>query len=64
MDTAEEEGYVNKDTRVDMFNNDLVMVSKEGSGFKDVTLDDIKAGKYPSASATNPFLPATTPHRR
>ena len=46
MDTAEEEGYVNKDTRVDMFNNDLVMVSKEGSGLKDVTLDDIKAGKY------------------
>ena len=46
MDTAEEKGYVNKDTRVDMFNNDLVMVSKEGSGLKDVTLDDIKAGKY------------------
>ena len=46
MDTAVSKGYVNESTRVDMFKNDLVMVSKEGSSLKDVTLDDIAAGKY------------------
>ncbi len=46
MDTAVSKGYVNESTRVDMFKNDLVMVSKEGSDLKDVTLDDIAAGKY------------------
>lgn len=46
MDTAVEKGYVDSSTRVDMFKNDLVMVSKEGSDIKDVTLDDIAAGKY------------------
>ena len=29
-----------------MFKNDLVIVSKEGSGLKDVTLQDIADGKY------------------
>ena len=46
MDTAVSKGYVDESTRVDMFKNDLVMVSKEGSDLKDVTLDDIAAGKY------------------
>ena len=46
MDTAVSKGYVNESTRVDMFKNDLVMVSKEGSSLKDVTLDDIAADKY------------------
>lgn len=46
MDTAAKEGYVDESTRVDMFVNDLVMVSKEGSGLKDVTLQDIADGKY------------------
>lgn len=46
MDTAVEEGYVDEGTRVDMFKNDLVIVSKEGSGLKDVTLQDIADGKY------------------
>ena len=46
MDTAVKEGYVNEGTRVDMFKNDLVIVSKEGSGLKDVTLQDIADGKY------------------
>lgn len=46
MDTAVEKGYVDSSTRVDMFKNDLVMVSKEGTSLKDVTLDDIAAGKY------------------
>lgn len=46
MDTAVKEGYVDEDTRVDMFKNDLVIVSKEGSGLKDVTLQDIADGKY------------------
>ena len=46
MDTAVSKGYVDGSTRVDMFKNDLVMVSKEGADIKDVTLDDIAAGKY------------------
>lgn len=46
MDTAVKEGYVDEGTRVDMFRNDLVIVSKEGSGLKDVTLQDIADGKY------------------
>ena len=46
MDTAVKGGYVDEGTRVDMFKNDLVIVSKEGSGLKDVTLQDIADGKY------------------
>ena len=46
MDTAVKEGYVDEGTRVDMFKNDLVIVSKEGGGLKDVTLQDIADGKY------------------
>ena len=46
MDTAIKEGYVDEGTRVDMFKNDLVIVSKEGSGLKDVTLQDIADSKY------------------
>ena len=46
MDTSVKEGYVDEGTRVDMFKNDLVIVSKEGSGLKDVTLQDIADGKY------------------
>ena len=46
MDDAVEKGYVDEATRFDMFKNDLVMVSKEGADIKDVTLDDIAAGKY------------------
>ena len=46
MDTAVKEGYVDEGTRIDLFKNDLVMVSKEGSGLSDVTLEDIAAGKY------------------
>ncbi|OUO89474.1 molybdenum ABC transporter substrate-binding protein [Gordonibacter sp. An230] len=46
MDAAEEEGYVDPATRVDMFVNDLVIVSKEDSGLKDVTLQDVADGKY------------------
>src|SRR5699024_7631108 len=40
MDTAEEEGYADAATRVDMFVHDLVIVAKEGSGLSDVTLED------------------------
>lgn len=46
MDTAAEKGYVDSSTRVDMFKNDLVMVSKEGTDLKDITLQDIADGKY------------------
>ncbi len=61
MDTAIEKGYVDSSTRVDMFKNDLVMVSKEGADIKDVTLDDIAAGKYSICGATTPCPPAIMP---
>ena len=54
MDTAVSEGYVDESTRVDMFTNDLVMVSKEGSGLKDVTLQDIADKKYTFAVGDEP----------
>ncbi len=46
MDTAVEKGYVDEGTRIDMFTNELVIVAKDGSGLKDVTLQDIAGGKY------------------
>lgn len=47
MDTAEEKGYISKDTRITMFKNDLVMVTKaDNANISAVTLDDIAAGKY------------------
>ena len=46
MDTAVEKNYVDSSTRKDMFKNDLVMVAKEDSSISEVTLDDIKSGKY------------------
>ncbi len=46
MDTAVEKNYVDSSTRKDMFKNDLVMVAKEDSSITEVTLDDIKSGKY------------------
>ena len=41
-------GYVKEDTRQTMFNNDLVIVTKEGGDLagQDISLEDIAAGKY------------------
>lgn len=46
MDAAAERGHVDGATRIDLFANDLVIVSKEGSGLAGVTLEDIAAGRY------------------
>lgn len=48
MDDAETAGYVDKNTRQTMFNNDLVIVTKEGGELagQDISLEDIAAGKY------------------
>ena len=46
MDTAVENGYVDESTRTTMFTNDLVIVTKAGSGISGVTLEDIAAGTY------------------
>lgn len=48
MDDAAENGYVKEDTRQTMFNNDLVIVTKEGGDLagQDISLEDIAAGKY------------------
>lgn len=41
MDTAEENGSIDSATRVNMFNNDLVIVAKEGSDLKISSLEDL-----------------------
>lgn len=48
MDDAEEAGYIDVATRQTMFNNELVVVTKEGGELvgKDITLEDIAAGTY------------------
>ncbi len=47
MDTAEEKGYIDKDTRITMFKNDLVIVTKaDNANITSVTLDDVATGKY------------------
>lgn len=47
MDKAEEAGFIDKDTRITMFKNDLVMVTSENNAdINEVTLDDIATGKY------------------
>lgn len=46
MDTAIEKDFVDESTRTDMFTNELVIVSKIGSGLQDVTLQDIATGQY------------------
>ena len=47
MDTAEEQGYIDPETRVTMFKNDLVMVTSESNtNITEVTLDDIATGEY------------------
>lgn len=48
MDDAADKGYVKDDTRQTMFNNDLVIVTKEGGELAgtDITLEDIAQGKY------------------
>lgn len=47
MDTAEEKGFVDPNTRITMFVNDLVMVTSESnSEITEVTLEDIASGQY------------------
>lgn len=46
MDTAVEEGYVNEETRFDMFTNDLVIVAGTDSDITEATLEDIATGNY------------------
>lgn len=46
MDTAVEDKLVDETTRFDMFQNDLVIVTKEDSDIKEATLEDIAEGKY------------------
>ncbi len=41
MDTAEENGSIDSATRVNMFNNDLVIVAKEGSDLKISSIEDL-----------------------
>ncbi len=46
MDDAATAGFIDPATRFDMFKNDLVMVTAEGSAITSCTLEDIAAGKY------------------
>ena len=59
MDTAEEKGYINKDTRKTMFKNDLVIVTKaDNADITSVTLDDIAAGKFNKVCIGDDSVPA------
>ncbi|WP_139653631.1 molybdate ABC transporter substrate-binding protein [Raoultibacter phocaeensis] len=46
MDTAVDEGYVDPNTRFDMFTNELVIVTGEGSDIEKSSLADIATGEY------------------
>ena len=47
MDDAEEAGYIDPETRIVMFKNDLVMVTAaDNDAISEVTLDDIATGAY------------------
>ena len=47
MDDAEEKGFIDPASRITMFNNDLVIVTKkDNDAINEVTLDDVAAGKY------------------
>ncbi len=46
MDTASEGGLIVDDTRIDLFNNDLVVIAQEGSGIEISSLEDIIDGGY------------------
>lgn len=70
MDTAVEKGYVNADTRFDMFTNDLVIVAGENSEITEATLEDIATGQYkiavgdanvPAGNYAKQSLTTTTP---
>lgn len=70
MDTAQEEGYIEADTRFDMFTNDLVIVAGTESDIESVTLEDIASGNYtiaigddnvPAGNYANQSLSTTNP---
>lgn len=46
MDDAEDEGFIDPDSRFNLFTNDLVMVTAEDSDIDELTLDDIATGEY------------------
>jgi molybdate transport system substrate-binding protein len=46
MDDAASGGYIDSATRFDMFGNELVMVTAEGSAITSCSLEDIAEGKY------------------
>ena len=46
MDDAVEEGYVDENTRFDMFTNDLVIVAGLDSDIENITLEEAASGDY------------------
>lgn len=46
MDTAAQKGFIDNDTRFDMFKNDLVIVAAQDSSIDKVTLQDVATGQY------------------
>ncbi len=46
MDEASEEGQIVDDTRIDLFDNDLVVIAAEGSDIEISSLEDIITGGY------------------
>lgn len=46
MDTAEEEGYIDPNTRFNMFTNELVIAAGSNSALTEVQLEDLASGEY------------------
>lgn len=70
MDTAVESGYVQEDTRFNMFTNDLVIVAGADSKIESSSLEDIATGNYtlavgddnvPAGNYANQSLSTTNP---
>lgn len=70
MDTAEESGYIDADTRFNMFTNELVIVSGLDSAIETLALEDLATGDYtlavgdanvPAGNYAKQSLTTTTP---
>lgn len=46
MDTATDKNLIDSSTRQDLFKNDIVMVTNNNSEINNITLEDLKSGKY------------------
>lgn len=70
MEDAEEQGFIDPETKFDMFTNELVIVTGPDSGLSNITLEDLASGEYtlavgdsnvPAGNYAKQSLSTTTP---